>query len=178
MVSKHASTALWNASEHSRIFLRPLLKMMGSPWRFFRGRTFAKILRVLGAITTAILVMAFVPWELTIEGRGSLWPEQRQFLYAPYQSRVSEVLINHGDTVTKGQPLLTLESKDLEKELRHVEGELNEARTVCCSLSSQLAKNPPPDEANRIEGEKREAEIQIETSLKKQVRFSTSRSSS
>ncbi len=167
VVSRHASTALWNASEHSRIFLRPLFKMMGSPWRFFRGRTFAKIMGVLGVITAAILAMALVPWELTIEGRGSLWPEQRQILYSPYQSRVAEVLVKHGDSVKKGQELLTLESKELEKEMRQVVGELNEAENRLLFLSSQLAKNPAPDEANRIEGEKREAEIQIDTSMKK-----------
>ena len=29
--------------EHDKIFLLPVLKVMGSPWRFFRGRTLAKI---------------------------------------------------------------------------------------------------------------------------------------
>ena len=43
VVSRHASTALWNAQEHDKIFLKPVLKAMGSPWRFFRGRTLAKI---------------------------------------------------------------------------------------------------------------------------------------
>ena len=43
VVSRHASTALWNAQEHDKIFLLPLLKLIGSPWRFFRGRTLAKI---------------------------------------------------------------------------------------------------------------------------------------
>ena len=43
VVSRHASTALWNSQEHHRIFLKPLLKAMGSPWRMFRGRTLAKI---------------------------------------------------------------------------------------------------------------------------------------
>lgn len=168
VVSRHASTALWNASEHSRIFLRPLLKLIGSPWRFFRGRTFAKIVAVLALITTAILVMALVPWELTIEGRGALWPEQRQILYSPHQSRVAEVLVKHGDAVKQGAPLLKLESKELEKELRQVVGELNEAENRLLFLNSQLAKNPPPDEANRMEGEKREAQIQIDTSRNKQ----------
>src|SRR4051794_16577842 len=36
VVSRHASTALWNAQEHDKIILLPLWKAMGSPWRFFR----------------------------------------------------------------------------------------------------------------------------------------------
>ena len=37
VVSRHASTALWNSQEHHKIFLKPVLKAMGSPWRMFRG---------------------------------------------------------------------------------------------------------------------------------------------
>ena len=48
VVSRHASTALWNAQEHHKIFLKPVLKAMGSPWRMFRGRTLAKIARRAG----------------------------------------------------------------------------------------------------------------------------------
>src|SRR3954471_12984887 len=77
VVARHSSTALWNASEYDRALL-PLLKMIGSPWRFFRGRTLAKILGVVGALVTLVLVLTFVPWQLTIEGRGSLLPEERR----------------------------------------------------------------------------------------------------
>ncbi len=78
VVSRHASTALWNAQEHDKIFLLPVLKVMGSPWRFFRGRTLAKIVGVLVAILAVLLILTFVPWKLTIEGRGSLLPEERR----------------------------------------------------------------------------------------------------
>ena len=90
VVSRHASTALWNAQEHDKIFLLPLLKAMGSPWRFFRGRTLAKIVGgARGAIVASILILTFVPWKLTIEGRGSLLPEERRITYAPVAGRSS-----------------------------------------------------------------------------------------
>src|SRR4051794_5444719 len=59
VVAKHASTALWNARETDKIFLLPVLKAVGSPWRFFRGRTLAKIVAVVGAILLIIGIMAF-----------------------------------------------------------------------------------------------------------------------
>ena len=31
VVARHSSTALWNAQEHHKIFLKPVLKAMGSP---------------------------------------------------------------------------------------------------------------------------------------------------
>src|SRR3954469_25751804 len=56
VVARHSSTALWNASEYDKALL-PILKLIGSPWRFFRGRTLAKILGVVGAIVTLVLVL-------------------------------------------------------------------------------------------------------------------------
>ena len=115
VVSRHASTALWNASEYDRALL-PILKMIGSPWRFFRGRTLAKILGVLAAIVTVVLVLTFVPWQLTIEGKGSLLPEERRNLYAPVAGVVMNVEVDHGQTVKEGDVLCELESKDIQKE--------------------------------------------------------------
>src|SRR4029077_15981841 len=59
VVSRHASSALWNAQEHHKIFLKPVLKVLGSPWRMFRGRTLAKIGAVLAAVLAFVAAMAF-----------------------------------------------------------------------------------------------------------------------
>ena len=112
VVARHASTALWNAQEHDKIFMLPVLKAMGSPWRFFRGRTLAKIIGVLLAIVATIGILAFVPWKLTIEGRGSILPEVRQNTYAPVAGIVSVVNVEHGQRVKKGDLLVKLESKE------------------------------------------------------------------
>ncbi len=162
VVARHASTALWNAQKHSKIFGRPLLEAMGSPLRLFRGRTFAKILAVLGLILTLILVMALVPWELTVEGRGSLLPQQRQIVYAPWQSVVTTIPegIQHGTLVKKGDVLLELESKELTKELERVRGEYSEAANRITFLNQQLAQSGlRPDEKAQFHGELAEAEI-------------------
>ena len=116
VVARHAATALWNSQEHDKIFMLPVLKVIGSPWRFFRGRMLAKILAVFAAIIAVICVLAFVPYKLTIGGRGSLMPYERRITYAPVPSKVVEVAVEHGQYVKKGDLLLKLESKDLEKE--------------------------------------------------------------
>lgn len=138
VVSRHASTALWNAREHDKIFLLPLLKLIGSPWRFFRGRMLAKIVGVLLAIVGVIAILAFVPWKLTIEGRGSLLPENRQITYAPYQGTVIDVPVSHGQVVREGDLLARLESKDLEKELKRLTAEEQKADTQATFLGQQL----------------------------------------
>lgn len=167
VVARHASTALWNAQKHSKIFARPVLEAMGTPWRMFRGRTFAKVMAVLGVILTAILVMAFVPWELTVEGRGSLLPASRQIVYSPSQSVVIGIPegIQHGAEVKKGDLLLQLESKELTKELQRVLGEYSEATSRIAFLNSQAGKVSRPDEKAQVFSDLAEAQIRRDSAI-------------
>jgi len=162
VVSRHASTALWNAQEHDKIFLLPLLKLMGSPWRFFRGRMLAKIIGVLLAVVTVILVLTFVPWRLTIEGRGSLLPEQRRITYAPVAGIVVEVPVEHGQRVKKGDLLVRLESRELDKERKRLMAEMQAATSQIGVLNVQInkANNAGNDEEkNQLNGQLSESKF-------------------
>ena len=141
VVAKHASTALWNAQEHHKIFGKPVLKAMGSPWRLLRGRTLAKIAAVLVAILLLIGALYFVPWSLTIEGRGSLLPEERRTIYAPLAGKVAEVPVDHGDLVKKGDVIMRLDSLELQKELKKLIAERDKAMSQRMILGNQDEKS-------------------------------------
>lgn len=160
VVSRHASTALWNAQEHDKIFLLPLLKAIGSPWRFFRGRTLAKILGVLGAIISVLLILTFVPWKLTIEGRGSLLPEQRRITYAPVAGVVVYAPVVHGQRVKKGDLLVRIDSRELDKERKRLTAEMQGATSQSNVLKYQYDKannSGNEDEKNQLQGQISEA---------------------
>jgi hypothetical protein len=140
VVSRHASTALWNAQEHHKIFLKPVLKAMGSPWRMFRGRTLAKIGAVLAAVLVFIAGMAFIPCTLTIEGHGSLLPEERHKIYAPVAGIVGQVLVDHDARVKKGDVLIKLDSYELQKELKGLMADMDKAKSQTVSLGIQMEK--------------------------------------
>ena len=141
VVARHASTALWNAQEHHKIFLKPVLKAMGSPWRMFRGRTLAKIVAVVAGVIMVVVAMAFIPCTLTIEGHGSLLPEERHKVYSPVPTAiVTEVLVDHGDRVKKGDVLVKLDSPELQKELRGLMAEQSKAELQFQSLRRQEEK--------------------------------------
>jgi multidrug efflux pump subunit AcrA (membrane-fusion protein) len=166
VVSRHASTALWNAQEHDKIFMLPVLKAMGSPWRFFRGRTLAKILGVVGAILGLVLILTFVPHKLTIEGKGALVPEDRRTTYAPIPGVVVEVPVEHGQRVKKGDLLIRLTSRELDKERGKLHADMQGARTQANYLRIQLNKATTTgneEERNQIQGQLSESTIKAKS---------------
>jgi multidrug efflux pump subunit AcrA (membrane-fusion protein) len=165
VVSRHASTALYNSQEHHRIFLRPVLKAMSSPWRFFRGRTLAKIAGVLAVLVAVILVMTFVPWKLTIEGKGSILPEERRNTYAPLPSRVAEVHAEHGDLVREGDPLVTLYSEELLKQLEQLQADRAYYGSQETTLGRRINNTTDFDERPILAGQMEEARIRKESAL-------------
>ncbi len=167
VVSRHASTALWNAQEHHKIFLKPVFKAMSSPWRMFRGRTLAKIVAAAVAVLVIILAMAFVPCTLTIEGHGSLLPEERRKVYAPIAGKVSEVVVDHNDRVHKGDVLVRLDSLDLQKEHKGLMAEMQKAESQVLSLELQaqkLSSSQSDQEKLQIQAQKAEARLTAKSS--------------
>lgn len=171
VIARHAGTALWNAQDYDRIFLRPMLKTIGSQLRVLRGRTWAKIGVAFGLVILTILMMALVPWTLTVQGDGTLTPENRRTLYAPIEGKVVEVLAEHGQTVKPGDVLLRMENLRLQQEYQQVFADFNSARIQAEQLQKALADsstryeergklNADLQEANaRREGAERQLEV-------------------
>jgi hypothetical protein len=160
VVARHAATALWNAQEHDKIFMLPVLKAVGSPSRFFRGRTLAKIVGVLLAIVAVIVVLTFVPWKLNISGKGELMPDRRTVVYAPESGIVNEVLVDNGQVVKKGDVIAKMDSKDLQKQLKETAAEMNTATSQVAILNVKLNDpNIPDNEKSTIQGQLAESSI-------------------
>jgi len=162
VVSRHASTALWNAQEHHKIFGKPVLKALGSPWRMFRGRTLAKIAAVLAAVLVFVLCMAFIPCTLTIEGHGSLLPESRHKIYAPVAGIITAVPLDHDERAHTGDIVAKLESPELQKELKGLLAERQKAESQAASLDVQAQKMRSGQESQdllQIQAQRAEAKI-------------------
>ena len=135
---------------------------MGSPWRMFRGRTLAKIGAVLAAVLVFIAAMAFIPCTLTIEGHGSLLPEERHKIYAPLAGIVAEVLVDHDARVKKGDILAKLDSYELQKELKGLMADKRKADSQIVSLGLQSEKlRHGQDEQEQIQVRAQLAEAKI-----------------
>src|SRR4030095_12136771 len=81
-----------------------------------------------------------------VQAVGSLYPLEESTLSAEVEGRVSRVLVDVGDTVKKGQPLILLDERELQLEVERQRGLVTQVR-------AQLGigpKDPAPQDARRL----------------------------
>jgi RND family efflux transporter MFP subunit len=81
-----------------------------------------------------------------VQAVGSLYPLEESTLSAEVEGRVSRVLVDVGDTVKEGQPLILLDERELQFEVERQRGLVTQVR-------AQLGigpKDPAPQDARRL----------------------------
>lgn len=97
-----------------------------------------------GSLATVMLVFGFGVWATatTINGavvaQGRLEVDRdRQIVQHPEGGVVLDILVQEGDAVTAGQPLLRLDAAGLQSELRIIDGQLSE---LACRMARLVAE--------------------------------------
>jgi multidrug resistance efflux pump len=156
VVRTHSATALTNALEFEGLFLMPLWRTLGKGTRLFRGRALPKTLAAIAAGVAAIAFLCLYPADFKLEGDGKLRPMLRQNVWAEVNGQVEKVLVDHDEPVTKDQLLLELSSRDLEKEIIHLQGQLDEKRVAMHATQNELSYN---EELTDIQRSERQSQI-------------------
>ncbi len=102
-----------------------LARFLASP-RLGRHRQRA-VLVTCGGLAAVIALLAFVPMPSRFRAPGVLHAEEYSQVFTSTPGVVREVLSRSGEAVKKGQPLLRLESRELELELAAARAELARA---------------------------------------------------
>ncbi|MBS0203646.1 MAG: HlyD family efflux transporter periplasmic adaptor subunit [Planctomycetes bacterium] len=116
LVASHGAIALKNGIHHDSIFLRGTRHCLSRMMR--RGMRWRSVL--LAVCVSAIAVACCViPGDMKVAGTGHLRAARRQGLFAPEAAIVKEVVAEHGVHVRAGQPVIILDSPELQAELDH-----------------------------------------------------------
>ena len=91
-----------------------------------------------------------------VQAVGSLYPLEESILSAEVEGRVSQVLVDVGDTVREGQPLILLDERELQLE---VEREQGLVRQVRAQLGIGPQDSPPSDARKLASVQKAEADL-------------------
>lgn len=104
----------------------------------------------------ALLVMALVSVDITVNASGVLEPIEVSPVYAAEPGIVRTVLVSSGDTVRAGQALLALDSLGLANQLRQAELQRREAL-----LRLRQAEAQAPSEVGRLDAQVEQARAAI-----------------
>lgn len=98
------------------------------------------------AAVLASLVVVFGTWTYRIEASGELMTDSVQVISSPFDGYLAQVNANLGDTVDEGMVLaeldtreLTLQSTDLQSEVRRYQAEADQARAASQVAETQIA---------------------------------------
>lgn len=143
IIAKHCAIALDKAARLDRVpGIRLGLWFANHRWsEMFGSRTLIAIV----ATVVALICLVAIPADNRIRAQGELMPTIRREVFAPRDAVITKVLIEHGQWVEIGQPLIELRSTDLELEVQLVEGELHQARKRLSVTQSERLQLPPGD---------------------------------
>lgn len=153
VVSRHATTALYNAVELKRIPLRWMWVPVAKVQNGLGGKTKAIVISIASAVALLFAVMIFVPYPLKLDSTGQLLPKERQRVYPTHDGFVKAFLIEPNNSFDAGHHLAVLYDQVLENKLRGLNDEIKSAENFAVNLNQQILNTPQPAQRAKIIGE-------------------------
>ena len=179
MLTRHSSDAFRNAYQHRQLFAYPLWHWLGKSKIIFAARHLPKTIAAIALLTIIGLVMAFVQTDFRMSCEGQLMPVTHRNVFANVDGVVKEVLIEHGDDVDEGQPLIQIGNLELDQQMQVAIGKINELTEVIAAarttMSNRNARSENEDQQENVAAMKAQlasAELELKLLQEKSRRLS------
>ena len=86
-------------------------------------------------IILSLLMILFLPWKSSLKIPAVYVSEKYSKVFAPYPSKIKNILVNEDDVVEKGQELIELYSPDLDREIFSIRRKIQLTKTKINRLS-------------------------------------------
>ena len=139
----HAAIALANARAHSQLPLSSVGRALAKVRWLAEARQLSRTLLALAAASSIVAALALVPADFDIEARGELQPQLRRDVFASDDGVVSELLVDHGHVIRKGEPLVVLRKPQVDLEYSRVVGEMQTAEKRLAAVQAERLTNVP-----------------------------------
>ncbi len=163
-IAGHCGSALANAATYDAV-------PWASLWRSLAGPQLMRRLSLTGVVaatlTLAIAALALIPADLALPAEGTLEPSIRREIYSGIDGSITDVMVDHGNSVEKGQTLATIRNTDFDVALSDVIGRRTRTRERIISTQRQLLGESKlgTDRQDQLSGELlelRETEVSLQ----------------
>ena len=169
LATRHGSDAFRSAWHHQSLLLYGLWKWLGKSKVAFAARHLPKTIAAVLALMVAGLVLNFWQTDFELTCEGVLIPERRELVFPQNSGVISEVMVEHGQQVNAGDPLVKMSDLDLEYQLAEIKGQISELEEAIRSIRSSRLNRRSDDESFKKESLK-SLQAQLE-SLNEQQRI-------
>lgn len=173
LVYEHSSRALANAIDHNSLFLMPLWRTIGKSKVMVEARNLPKTLTIGGSILLLLLALALVPWDFDMRSKGTVQPIDKKDVFVVEPGHITEVLVDNGDVVQEGDPLVRLRSDELPLKISQTQGELDARLEELSAIRTRLtdtSRQYTEAERNRDQADFARSQVQAE-SLRAQLKL-------
>jgi hypothetical protein len=153
VVGRHATSALYNASEYRRIPMRWVWLPIAKVQEGLGGKAKAIFYSIVAGLAALIAMMVLVPYPLKMEAKGQLLPMSRRYVFPVKEGVVTDFKVLPNQSVSKGDTLAEMYNTDLAKDILRLHGEIDAARDERRGLESQIAVAKPDDKLS-LSGQK------------------------
>jgi hypothetical protein len=160
VVGRHATSALYNAVEHRRIPGRWFWKPVARVQEGLGGKAKAIGLSIAAGVAALAAMFVFLPYELKMESKGQLLPEDRRWVFSPVEGQVVSFAegIEQGAQVNRGQPLVYMRDVKLALQLHEIASDIEKADSEIRAIAGQMNNSTvPQSEKARMAGERQKA---------------------
>jgi len=162
MLNRHSSDAFRNSYQHRQLFAYPLWHWLGKSKIIFAARHISKTIAALVLLTVLGLVMAFVPTDFRMSCEGQLMPVTHRHVFANIDGVIDEILVDHGDNVKQGEPLVKIKNLDLDQQIQSASSKIDELKEVISAARTTMS-----DRSARTEKEQQQENVAaLKTQLK------------
>lgn len=149
VVSKHASSALYNAVEYQRIPMRFLWMPLAKLQEGLGGKTKAIVLACVAAVSLIGAGLWAFTYPLQMEFTGQAVPVVRRTVYTPVPGRVERFEVKPGDLVRENQGLALLYDSELFRKATMLAAEIKASDDEATALRARIDReNSESEKAN------------------------------
>ena len=170
LATRHGGDAYRNSWSHQSLFLYGIWKWLGKSKIIFAARHLPKTIAAATGVLLALLALNFIPADFELTCNGSLIPAQRELVYPKSSGIIDEVLVEHGQKVLFGEPVVKMKDLNLEYQLAEIKGQINEVQESIKSISSSRLGRKRGEEESLQKENLRSLKAQL-TSLEEQQRI-------